>query len=69
MVSTNILMMFIDVKQPGNAKLCDPCKCKVLSMRGSDCPRANVIKMAKCAQSNTVAVVCGNAWGKKTTLL
>ena len=60
MLFTDIFMMFINIEQPQqNAEFCNSHKQKVLNMQVSDCPGANIIKVAKHAVSNIVAVVCG----------
>ena len=65
MLFTDIFMMFINIKRPQNAKLCDSCKRKVLSMQVSDHSGADIVKMTKFSRSNIVATIRGNAWDSK----
>ena len=68
MLFTDTLMMFINIEQPQNAKLCNSHKQKLLNMQASDCPGANIVKMTEFAQSNTVTMVQGNAWDSKNNI-
>ena len=69
MLFTNILMMFINIKQPQNAKLvCNSCKLKELDMQALDCPGADIVKMTEFAQSNIVAVIHRNAWDSENNI-
>ena len=65
MLFADIFMMFINIKQPQNAELCNSHKRKVLNMQVSDHPGADVVKMTKFARSNIVAMICGNVWDNK----
>ena len=68
MLFTDMFMMFINIKQPQSAKLCNSHKQKVLNVQASDCPGANIVKMTEFAQSNIVAMVQGNAWDSKNNI-
>ena len=49
MLFTNIFMMFINIKHPQKAKLCDSHKRKVPNMQASDHPGVDVVKMTEFA--------------------
>ena len=68
MLFTNIFMMFINIEQPQNAEICNSCEQKALDMQASDCPGADIIKMTDFAQSNNIAMICGNAWDSKNSI-
>ena len=68
MLFTNVFMMFINIKQPQDAELCDSCETKALNMQVSDHPGANIVKMTEFAQSDIVAMICRNAWDSKNSI-
>ena len=68
MLFTNIFMMFINIEQPQNAKLCNSHEQKVLNMQASDCLGAKIVKMTEFKQFNIVAIVRRNAWDSKNSI-
>ena len=69
MLFADIFMMFVNIEQPQNAKLHNSCKQKVLNMQALDHPGADIIKkMTEFSQSNTVAMICANAWDSENNI-
>ena len=68
MLFVDIFMMFINIEQPQNAKLCNSCKRKVPNMQASDHPGADIVKMTEFTQSNIAAMTHRNAWDSKNNI-
>ena len=68
MLFTDIFMIFVDIKRPQNAKLCNSHRQGVLSVLVLDHPGSDIIKMTEFAQLNVVAMICRNAWDSKNNM-